>query len=273
MEKYYLVFDFAVPDEYRDIADGIFFESGCKGVEDLKHENGVSYLRVYFDADSGFSLDSTPLKEFLLNSFRIEEESWNENWKKHFKPVEIGKSIIVVPSWLKDGFDSKGRTPIFIYPGQTFGTGTHESTKLIMELMEDYLFSGCSFLDVGSGSGILSILAKKLGASKIVGCDIQKEAKDEIEFNSIINGVSGIDFVLGSVDNVDGSFDIVTANIEKHLLFPILPKVIEKAEKIVLLSGILESQENDLERELVGCNVSINSMKRENGWTAFAIEK
>ncbi|SNR60151.1 50S ribosomal protein L11 methyltransferase [Desulfurobacterium atlanticum] len=273
MERYYLVFDFAIPFQMRDIADGMFFEAGCKGVEDLKEENGIYYVRVYFDGNADFHPEETPLKEYLIGSFRIEEQDWNENWKEHFKPVEIGKSIVVVPSWLKEEFNPEDRIPIYIYPGQTFGTGSHESTKLMMKLMEEYVFPDCSFLDVGSGSGILSILAKKLGAGKVVACDIQKEAKDELELNSLINGVSGVEFVHGSVDRVKGQFDIVVANIEKHLLLPIFPEIVRKVSQTLLISGILESQESDMVKEIEKHGFTVEKVERENGWIAVAARK
>lgn len=273
MEKYYLAFDFAIPSEYRDMADGLLFEAGCKGIEDLKEENGIHYIRAYFDGESDFHPERTDLKNYLIGSFRIEEQDWNENWKEHFKPLEIGKSIVVVPSWLKGEFNPQDRIPVYIYPGQTFGTGNHESTKLMMELIEKYIFPDCSFLDVGSGSGILSILAKKLGGGRVVACDIQKEAKEELELNSLINGVSGIEFIHGSVDKVKEQFDIVVANIEKHLLLPILSEIVKKVSGVLLISGILESQEDEMVKEIESKGFSIKEIKRENGWIALAARR
>ncbi|WP_457569236.1 50S ribosomal protein L11 methyltransferase [Desulfurobacterium sp.] len=273
MERYYMAFDFAIPNEERDKADCILFEAGCKGIEDLKEENGISYIRVYFDGETDFNPQASPLKDYLLGSFRIEEQNWNENWKKHFKPTPIGKKVVVVPSWMKDDFDPGDRIPIYIYPGQTFGTGTHETTKLMMELIEEFMLPGFSFLDVGCGTGILSILAKKLGAKRVVACDIQKEVEDELELNMTINNVSGIEFIPGSVDAVEGTFDMVAANIEKHLLEPLIPDLVKRTGRYLLVSGILKHQEEDMVNKLKDEGLVINEIRREGEWIAIAAMK
>ncbi|RUM42461.1 MAG: 50S ribosomal protein L11 methyltransferase, partial [Desulfurobacterium sp.] len=132
---------------------------------------------------------------------------------------------------------------------------------------------GDSFLDVGCGSGILSILAKKLGTGKVVGCDIQKEVVEEVALNSELNEVSDIEVVIGSIEDVEGKFDIVVANIEKHLLEPLIPGIVEKAKGTVIFSGILKSQKDEFVKTLERAGLELLEEAGEREWIAFLCRK
>jgi len=266
----YSVYEFKVPKEKFEAVEELLFSLDCMGTEILS-ENGEIHFKAYFEKDKEFPAD---LNLFIIGKTSLEEKNWLEEWKKYFKPTRVSEKIWVVPSWQKESFQvPEGSIPIYIYPGQTFGTGTHETTKLVMRFMEKAVKGKDSILDVGCGSGILSILAKKLGVKTVVGCDIQKESLDEVAFNSKLNGVDGIKVIIGSVDDVEGSFDVVVANIEKHLLEPLIPKISEKAKDLVILSGILKKQREEFLKTLERNNLRVFLEAGEGEWIAFCCKK
>ena len=160
----------------------------------------------------------------------IEETNWAEAWKQHYKPETIGKQLIIVPAWLDSPDDA--RIPIRIDPGMAFGTGTHPTTQLVLELLETQFlreteFLGVDMLDVGCGSGILSIAAIKLGAGRAFGVDTDPDAVDSARENATANNVSkNIIFDVGSVDQViAGIFPVRQAPLVlANIIAPILIK-------------------------------------------------
>jgi len=266
----YREFTLKVPAELFDAVIDRLFEEGALGTEVLEEGEQVLF-KVY--TPSGFELPES-LNLFLVSENRLKERDWNSEWKKYYRPVKISEKIWVVPSWEKGKFkEPEGAIVIYIYPGRGFGTGTHETTRLVMKFMEEVVKPGSSLLDVGTGSGILSILAKKLGAEKVVACDIQEGVGEEIERNSVLSGVSGIEFVQGSVDRVNGEFDVVVANIEKHLLVPLLEDIYTKTKDTAILSGVLKSQREEFLRELERVGFKPVSEKGEGEWIAFLCRK
>jgi len=266
----YREFILKVPAELFEVVVDRLFEEGALGTEVLEEGKHVLF-KVY--APSSFELPES-LSRFLVSENRLKERDWNSEWKKYYRPVKISERIWVVPSWEKGKFKGpEGAIVIYIYPGRGFGTGTHETTRLVMKFMEEVVKPGSSFLDVGTGSGILSILAKKLGAEKVVACDIQEGVDEEIERNSALSGVSGIEFVQGSVDRVNGEFDVVVANIEKHLLVPLLEDIYTKTGNTAILSGILKNQREEFLRELERVGFKPVSEKGEGEWIAFLCRK
>lgn len=269
--KEYRVYEFKVPKEAFEIVEDFLFSANMLGIEVTSETKTAVSFNAYFKSAVGFP---DKISKYLRSQFSLKERNWNEEWKKYFKPVQISEKVWVVPSWMKDEFQlPQGSVPIYIYPGQTFGTGTHETTKLTMRFIEAALKPNNSFLDVGCGSGILSILARKIGAGKVVGCDVQKEVVEEVAFNSKLNDVSGIEVVSGSVGNVEGEFDIVVSNIEKHLLEPLIPQIVEKAKETVILSGLLKSQKDEFSKTLRKAGLKIVEERGEGEWITFFCRK
>jgi len=259
-----------VPQEQFDLTVDRLFEGGALGTEVLEEGKEILF-KVYAPAD--FILPQG-LEKYVLSESELEERDWNSEWKKYYRPVKVSERIWVVPSWEKGAFkEPEGSVVIYIYPGRGFGTGTHETTRLVMRFLEEVLKPGVSFLDVGTGSGILSILAKKLGAEKVVACDVQEGVDEEVERNAELSGVSGIEFVQGSVDRVSGTFDVVAANIEKHLLTPLLEKIYRKTEEFAVFSGILKSQRKEFLKELERVGFKPVSERGEGEWIAFLCRK
>ena len=266
MKKFKVFVFFSVSPLEKELLEEELFSLGCLGIEEI----GEKEFKAYFPAEIPLPEE---IEEKAVSSYLLEDRNWNEEWKKYFKSVKISERIFVVPSWMKDEFQiPEGVVAIYIYPGKAFGTGTHETTRLSMRLIEEVLKPGDSFLDVGIGSGILSILAKRRGATRVIGCDIE-DVKEEVEFNSSLNGVSGIEVVRGSVDKVKGKFDVVVANIEKHLLEPLLPLIKERALGWVILSGILKTQRDDFLNSLKALGLKVVKELEEGEWMAFLSRK
>lgn len=198
------------------------------------------------------------------------EEDWINNWKQYFKPIPVGQKLLIRPTW-EEVKDSGGRTVLDLDPGLAFGTGTHETTRLCMELLEQYVRPGMNVLDVGCGSGILSVAALLLGADKAVGVDIDelavKTAVENAEINHVEDRFTGI---CGNLtDQVTGTYDIVVANIVADVII-MLTKDVEqfmKPDTVYLMSGIIDTREQDV-LTAVEQHFTIIDRKEEKGWVA-----
>lgn len=203
------------------------------------------------------------------------EEDWINNWKQYFKPIPVGQKLLIRPTW-EEVQDSGGRTVLDLDPGLAFGTGTHETTRLCMELLEQYVRPGMNVLDVGCGSGILSVAALLLGADKAVGVDIDelavKTAVENAEINHVEDRFTGI---CGNLtDQVTGTYDIVVANIVADVII-MLTKDVEqfmKPDTVYLMSGIIDTREQDV-LTAVEQHFTIIDRKEEKGWVALSAKR
>jgi ribosomal protein L11 methyltransferase len=200
------------------------------------------------------------------------EEDWINNWKKYFKPIKVGQKLLIRPTW-EEEYEAGDRKVLHLEPGLAFGTGTHETTRLCMELLEEYVQPGFEVLDVGCGSGILSVAALLLGAQKAVGVDIDalavKTAVQNAEINHVADRFTGICGDL--TDRVSGKFNIVVANIVADVII-MLTKDIEQfmlRDAVYLMSGIIDTREEDVLTALKQ-KFSIIARKTEKGWVALA---
>jgi len=204
--------------------------------------------------------------------------NWSETWKQHYRPIKIGKKFIIVPAWLE--IPDKTRIPIRIDPGMAFGTGTHPTTQLCLALLEHYLRAGHPILDVGCGSGILSIAALKLGASRAFGVDTDFDAIAAAEENAIINNVAeNSAFSVGSVEKIQsGHFPIRSAPVVMaNILAPILLRLLDDGlsdlvhpEGVLLLSGILEEQFSKIQTALQPLGFHIKEKRQTKDWIALS---
>ena len=200
------------------------------------------------------------------------EEDWINNWKQYFKPIPVGEKLLIRPTW-EEVEDSGGRTVLDLDPGLAFGTGTHETTRLCMELLEKYVQPGMDVLDVGCGSGILSVAALLLGAQKAVGVDIDELAVKTADENAAINHVAErFTGICGNLtDKVTGKYDIVVANIVADVII-MLTKDVEqfmKPDTVYLMSGIIDTREQDV-LAAVEQHFEIIDRKKEKGWVALS---
>ncbi len=203
------------------------------------------------------------------------EEDWINNWKKYFKPIPVGQKLLIRPTW-EEEYEAGERKVLHLEPGLAFGTGTHETTRLCMELLEEYVRPDEDVLDIGCGSGILSVAALLLGAKRAVGVDIDplavKTAVQNAEINHVEDRFTGICGDL--TDKVSGKYHVVVANIVADVII-LLTKDVEQfmyPDTVYLMSGIIDTRENDVLAALEQ-KFNIIARKSEKGWVALAAKR
>lgn len=214
--------------------------------------------------------------EYKAGSDGVNDSDWNENWKKYFHATEIGKRLTIVPSW--EEYDNReNRVLLHIDPGAAFGTGTHATTSLCLELLQDYIKDGLAMLDIGCGSGILAIASVLLGAESAVGVDIDAQSVKTARENAEINGVSDrTEFIVGDLaEKVSGRFPVVCANIVADVVI----RLLDGAEKyiadggVLIVSGIIDIRENDVLEAAKKHGYEISQKRYRDNWCAFALRR
>jgi len=204
----------------------------------------------------------------------IAEKEWEDAWKAHFTPLRIGKRLIVQPPWRR-GEERHGDVVIEIDPGLAFGTGHHPTTHRVLEAMEWLLKPGQNVLDVGSGSGILSVGAAKLGAGKIIGVEIDNIALKAGRSNLRVNGVSGhARFYTGTLPNShapEGWADLILANINSVALTNLAPELkrVGKRGGHLVAAGILQERQKQVEDAFSKAGIVINDRIYDDDWVAL----
>ncbi len=213
---------------------------------------------------------------FSLGSVGVEDTDWNENWKKYFHPIEIGKKLVVVPSWEK--YENKeNRTILSIDPGAAFGTGTHATTSLCLEMLQDKITPDTKMLDIGTGSGILALSAVLLGAENAVGVDIDAQSVKTAKENAEINGISDkTEFIVGDLaDKVSGKYDVICANIVADVIIRLLPdaKAFMKDNTSLIISGIIDIRKDDVLSAVAENGFTVTEESYRDNWCAFTLVK
>ncbi len=238
----------------------------------------VTYLRGELDA---FRRSGGPeLGSLELTVTPMQDEDWENNWKQYYQPLSIGRQLLVVPKWMAE-LDPKGRIPIYLDPGMIFGTGAHASTQMCMQALEQAVFPGCRVVDLGSGSGILSITALLLGAATATGVDIDPKAEDIARENAALNGLGPDRFsaVTGDViadrsameQLAEGGYDLVLANIVADVILPLAPVVphfLRPGAKFIC-SGILETRASEVLDALQQAGLTVTAQNRMDDWCCY----
>ena len=205
----------------------------------------------------------------------INEDDWAESWKQYYKPVPLGK-VTIVPAW--ESYDAKdGEVIIRMDPGMAFGTGTHETTRLVIRLMQDIIVGGERVLDVGTGSGILSICASKLGAKSCNAYDIDPVAVKVARENAIADGCDnitvGVSDLLRQVDLSGGKYDFCVANIVADIIIRMLPDVRDyvKAGSPLILSGIIGERADEVRAAVIKNGFTVEREIKENDWVGMLV--
>lgn len=207
----------------------------------------------------------------------MEEENWADSWKKYFKPIPLGR-VTIVPAW-EDYKEKNDEVVIRIDPGMAFGTGTHETTRLVMKIMQDEIKGGEKVLDVGCGSGILSICASKLGAKEINAYDIDPVAVKVTKENAITSNCSnitaGVSDLLRGVEKKSGGYDICVANIVADIIIRMLPDIGSYLTRTapIILSGIVSERADDIKNAAKELGYDVVREERENDWVALMIQR
>lgn len=214
--------------------------------------------------------------DFSLDTSTINEQDWANNWKAFFKPLPIGERLLICPTWEQAG-ETEGRQVLSIDPGMAFGTGGHETTRLVLEAMEP-LIDGATVLDVGCGSGILAIAALLLGAKCATGVDIDPMAVQTARENAVLNGLEPprCVFEQGNLaDRIHGQFDLIAANIVADAIIalsPDIPSLLAPNGRYIV-SGIIDTREQDVLPVLDACGFDIEQRFALHGWVCLVLRK
>jgi ribosomal protein L11 methyltransferase len=232
-------------------------EMGCLGVTDYG-EKLIAYFKDTHDVITlrdGLSSFRKVLEEsaldhgFSFDYVYLSERDWNESWKKKFVPIDVGERLSILPPW-ETARDN--RIPLIIDPGMAFGTGHHETTRACLMLIERFVSSRergeYSFLDVGTGTGVLAIAASRLGFSRVRGVDTDPLAVDAATRNARLNNLVNVEIREGTISCVDGAFDMIAANLMSEVLIKIAPEIASHLDRAgtAILSGMLVGQEDEV---------------------------
>ena len=261
--------------------------------EDLaKKMHGLSQIRLYIEDGPAAMETVSSLKDQLrllkqqtpavdfgsldVALANLQDEDWENNWKQYYQPLPIGKKLLVVPQWLSSE-NAEDRLPVFLDPGMIFGTGAHASTQMCMIALENHVRGGERVIDLGSGSGILSITALLLGAATAIGVDIDPKAEDIARENAAINNLGSDRFTAvtgdvigdhGDLERLKGSYDLVLANIVADVIIPLSPVVPHflADDGLFICSGILEQRLSEVKSAIEDAGMEIMQVQMINDW-------
>ena len=253
--------------------------------------NGLSRIKLYLEEEDKAGLEKVKtlvasLKEKdklqRLGSLEVAVQAlpdtdWSESWKDNYPPQTVGEKLLILPYWLADT-DPEGRLPVILDPGLTFGTGAHPSTQMVLSAMERQVMPGASCVDLGSGSGILSIAALRLGAKSAIGVDIDPKAEDIARENCAYNGFAAPEFtaltgnVLTDRPLMDrlckNRYDVVLVNIVADVIIalsPVLPALMDEKSRLIC-SGILDNRLEEVVAALTRAGITVEAIHQQEEW-------
>lgn len=264
---------------------------------DIPDDDGIAYLNFYLDVDENkekvladVRAALAEMQEFLdlgectITESETEDKDWINNWKQYFKQFYVD-DILIIPSWEEVKPEDRDKMIIHIDPGTAFGTGMHETTQLCIRQLKKYVTKDTELLDVGTGSGILSIIALKLGARHAVGTDLDPCAVPAVEENKEVNGipVEAFNMMIGNIiddkevqDKVGyEKYDIVTANILADVLVPLTPVIVHqmKPGAVYITSGILDVKEDVVKEAVVAAGLEVVEVTHQGEWVSVTARK
>ena len=264
---------------------------------DIPDDDGIAYLNFYLDVDedkekvlADVRAALAEMQEFLdlgectITESETEDKDWINNWKQYFKQFYVD-DILIIPSWEEVKPEDRDKMIIHIDPGTAFGTGMHETTQLCIRQLKKYVTKDTELLDVGTGSGILSIIALKLGARHAVGTDLDPCAVPADEENKEVNGipVEAFDMMIGNIiDDKEvqdkagyEKYDIVTANILADVLVPLTPVIVHqmKPGAVYITSGILDVKEEVVKEAVVAAGLEVVEVTHQGEWVSVTARK
>ena len=264
---------------------------------DIPDDDGIAYLNFYLDVDEDKEKVLADVREALaemqefldlgecsITESETEDKDWINNWKQYFKQFYVD-DILIIPSWEEVKPEDRDKMIIHIDPGTAFGTGMHETTQLCIRQLKKYVTKDTELLDVGTGSGILSIIALKLGARHAVGTDLDPCAVPAVEENKEVNGipVEAFDMMIGNIiddkevqDKVGYEcYDIVVANILADALVPLTPVIVNqmKPGAVYITSGIIDDKEQTVVDAVKAAGLEILEVTYQGEWVSVTARK
>ena len=250
---------------------------------------GASRVKFYVpDNDEGqkqLRLYLTGLEQYEPQTVSLREEDWATSWQKYYQPIPVGRRVYIVPEWMRGQAVPDGRVPLYLNPGLTFGTGSHATTQLCLELLEEAVNPGDKVLDLGCGSGILAIAALALGAAHATGVDIDPKAVDVAYENAEMNGI-GKDRLAVYAGNVlgdsklaaklePGQNRVVLANIVADVIIPLSAVAGDfmTPDGVFLTSGIIDTRADEVAAAIEANGLTITRRLERAGWCAFRAER
>lgn len=227
-------------------------------------QEAVSFIRERLEAE---------VISYDIELLGCAREDWENNWKQYFKPIAVGEKLLIRPVWV-DEYEANGRAVLNLEPGVAFGTGTHETTRLCLQALENHITKGCKMLDVGCGSGILSVAGMLLGAESATGVDIDKLAVKVAVENGRLNGFSApaYNMIHGNLtDKISGTYEVVTANIVADAIIMLTPSIkpFLKPDAAYIVSGIIDIREDEVLTCLAENGFGIIRRHTEGGWVCL----
>ena len=305
--------------EAEDIISNMMMEAGIEGIEiedkvplsdsdkqqmfvdilpDIPEDDGVAYISFYLEPEADQEAMLAKVREGLqeieswgmkigegtITASETEDKDWINNWKQYFHQFYVD-DILIKPSWEEVKPEDEDKMLIQIDPGTAFGTGMHETTQLCIRQLRQFLTKETVLLDVGTGSGILSIISLKLGAKKAVGTDLDPCAIEAVKENTEVNGIDPASFevMIGNIiddkavqDRVGyGCYDIVVANILAEVLVPLTPVILAQLKPggIYITSGIIDDKEELVVRTVKDCGLEVLEVTYQGEWVSVTARK
>ncbi|WMM23510.1 50S ribosomal protein L11 methyltransferase [Tissierella sp. MB52-C2] len=265
LSKYKENWDFVDPNLINIESDDIFIKAYFSEQENVKEI--IEEIRIRMEDNPVIALASNEINISVIN-----DEDFADSWKKYYKPLRIGKKIVIKPSWEECTLEEEDIL-IELDPGMAFGTGTHETTMMCTEALEEYVKSGDIVYDIGCGSGILSIVAAKLGAEKVVGVDLDEVCVKVSNENIELNNVSDIVEIKNGnlLDVVEGKANIIVSNIIAEIIAKMTKdlKAYLKDNGIFITSGIIVEKIDLVEKALLENGFKVLEIKKKNSWACI----
>ncbi len=252
----------------------------------LEADKTIASVSVFVPSDRSYMDDLAFIRSRLAENHLdgkieivgVNEEDWANSWKQYYKPIKIGEKIVICPAW-ESYKPAEGELVIRMDPGMAFGTGTHETTRLVIRLLEKYTADGCHMLDVGTGTGILAICASRLGAKTCRAYDIDptavRVARENIKDSGLTNVTCDQSDLLKQVSLEEGKYDLVCANIVADIIIRMTPDVgnYMKDDAVLLASGIIEERCDDVIAAFDAHGFKVVECLTDNGWCGLAVKK